>query len=120
MGRHHQSLQYQSPEWKAAYAGPRNTIEALNSFAKDTTHEALAAAGRRRILGVAAQSVLVAFLLFAANMRKIDTFCDKATVTSDGEIVKPRKTRARRRNGKVHADYLKTTQSAGSDPPTST
>ena len=41
---------------------------------KDTAHEALAAPGRRRVRGIAAQSIFVALLLMAANFRKIAAF----------------------------------------------
>ena len=49
----------------------RNTIEGLNGYAKDPAHEALAQPGRRRVRGIAAQSVFTALLLMAANIRKI-------------------------------------------------
>ena len=49
----------------------RNTIEGLNGYAKDTAHQALAQPGRRRVRGIAAQSVFTALLLIAANIRKI-------------------------------------------------
>jgi hypothetical protein len=51
----------------------RNTIEGLNGYAKDPAHEALAQAARRRVRGIAAQSVFAALLLMAANIRKIRT-----------------------------------------------
>ena len=38
---------------------------------KDPAHESLQAAGRRRVRGIAAQSVFVGLLLMAANIRKI-------------------------------------------------
>ena len=43
----------------------------MNGFIKDGAREAIDDAERRRIRGVAAQSVLVAFQLLAANIRKI-------------------------------------------------
>ena len=49
----------------------------MNGFIKDGAHEAVDDPERRRIRGVAAQSLLVAFLLFAANIRKIDEFLKK-------------------------------------------
>ena len=49
----------------------RNTIEGLNGLIKDPAHEALAQAARRRVCGIAAQSVFTALLLIAANIRKI-------------------------------------------------
>ena len=69
--RHRQDLAFGSDPWARTYATYRNTIEGTNGFVKDTAHESLQAPGRRRVRGIAAQSVLVAFLLMAANIRKI-------------------------------------------------
>lgn len=41
---------------------------------KDGSCESVAELGKRRIRGIAAQTVLVAFMIAAANMRKIATF----------------------------------------------
>ena len=46
----------------------------MNEFVKDPAHETLDDPERRRIRGIAAQSVLVAFQLFAANIRKVNEF----------------------------------------------
>jgi hypothetical protein len=69
-----QELPHGSPEWHATYTMLRNSNEGMNGFIKDGAREAVDDPERRRIRGVAAQSVLVAFQLFAANMRKIDEF----------------------------------------------
>jgi hypothetical protein len=69
--RYRQDLPYGSPAWHARYATLRNTIEGLNGLVKDPAHEALAAPARRRVRGIAAQSVFTALLLMAANIRKI-------------------------------------------------
>jgi hypothetical protein len=69
--RYRQDLPYASPAWHARYATLRNTIEGLNGFVKDTAHEALAQPARRRVRGIAAQSLFTALLLMAANIRKI-------------------------------------------------
>ena len=69
-----QELLFGSPQWKTAYNSLRNTNEGMNGYLKDPANEALDDPGRRRIHGVAAQSVLVAFLVVAANVRKIRTF----------------------------------------------
>ena len=69
--RYRQGLPYGSEAWHARYATLRNTIEGLNGFVKDPAHEALAQPGRRRVRGIAAQSVFTALLLAAANIRKI-------------------------------------------------
>jgi hypothetical protein len=69
--RHRQDLPYASPAWHKTYATLRNTIEGLNGLVKDPAHEALAQPARRRVRGIAAQSVFTALLLMAANIRKI-------------------------------------------------
>ena len=98
--RYRQDLPYGSPAWHARYAALRNTIEGLNGYAKDTAHQALAQPARRRVRGIAAQSVFTALLLMAANIRKIRawralTARDKARITR----------RARRRRTSLR-DYL--------------
>jgi hypothetical protein len=98
--RYRQDLPYGSPAWHARYAALRNTIEGLNGYAKDTAHQALALPARRRVRGIAAQSIFTALLLMAANIRKIRawralTARDKARITR----------RARRRRTSLR-DYL--------------
>jgi len=46
----------------------------MNGFVKDGAHEALGDPQRRRIRGVVAQSVLVAFLLLAAIFARSSRF----------------------------------------------
>ena len=46
----------------------------MNGFIKDGAREAVDDAERRRIRGLAPQSVFVAFLLCAANLRMIETY----------------------------------------------
>ncbi len=69
--RYRQDLPYGSPAWHRSYATLRNTIEGLNGLVKDPAHEALAQPARRRVRGIAAQSIFTALLLMAANIRKI-------------------------------------------------
>jgi len=78
----------------------RNTIEGLNGYAKDPAHQALAAPGRRRIRGIAAQSIFTALLLMAANIRKIRAW--RALTTRD----KARITQRTRRRRSSLRDYL--------------
>ena len=73
-----QELAHETPEWHATYAMLRNSNEGMNGFIKDGAREAVDDPERRRIRGVAPQSVLVAFQLFAANLRKIDEFVTRA------------------------------------------
>jgi hypothetical protein len=98
--RYRQDLPYGTPAWHARYATLRNTIEGLNGYAKDPAHQALGQPGRRRVRGIAAQSIFTALLLIAANIRKIRawralTASDKAHATQ----------RARRRRASL-SDYL--------------
>ena len=98
--RYRQDLPYASLTWHNTYAALRNTIEGLNGYLKDAARQALAQPARRRVRGIAAQSVFTALLLIAANIRKIRawralTARDKARITQ----------RARRRRSSLR-DYL--------------
>ncbi len=87
-----QHFAHETDEWHRAYATLRNSNEGMNGFIKDGAREAIDDPERRRIRGVAAQSVLVAFQLFAANIRKVNEFLTKMAVAEK----KFRKLRARR------------------------
>jgi hypothetical protein len=91
---------YASPEWQERYNTLRNATEGANGFLKDPAHEALDA-GPRRVHGVAAQSLFVAFLILAANVRKIRSFMEKIA-TDAGRL---RRIRPRRRRTKPLADW---------------
>jgi hypothetical protein len=99
--RHAQSFPYGSEEWARHYATLRNTIEGWNGFVKDPAHEALAQPARRRVRGLAAQSIFVTLLVVAANLRKIDTHHRQMT---DRDELETRK-RSRRRRVSL-TDYL--------------
>ena len=75
----------------AGYNSLRNTNEGMNGYIKDPAHEALDDPGRRRIHGVGAQSVLVAFQVLAANVRKIRTFIFAAPAGTPGRRKRPRR-----------------------------
>ena len=98
--RYRQDLPYGSPAWHARYATLRNTIEGLNGYAKDPAHQALAQPARRRVRGIAAQSIFTALLLMAANIRKIRAW--RALTGSDKAATAQR---ARRRRASLR-DYL--------------
>ncbi len=98
--RYRQDLPNGSPAWHARYATLRNTIEGLNGYAKDPAHQALAQPGRRRVRGIAAQSIFTALLLIAANIRKIRAW---RALTASG---KARTTRRARRRRASLSDYL--------------
>jgi hypothetical protein len=91
--RYRQDLPYGSPAWHACYATLRNTIEGLNGYAKDPAHEALAQPARRRVRGIAAQSIFAALLLMAANIRKIRTWRAITTASKTRTAQRPRRRR---------------------------
>jgi hypothetical protein len=91
--RHRQDLAFGSPQWARTYATYRNTIEGTNGYLKDTAHESLASPGRRRVRGIAAQSLFVGLLLMAANVRKIVAYRDLIEAGEGPKVVE----RARRR-----------------------
>ena len=91
--RYRQNLPYGTPAWHARYATLRNTIEGLNGYAKDPAHEALGQPARRRVRGIAAQSVFTALLLMAANIRKIRAWRE---LTPDDKTAITRRARRRR------------------------
>jgi hypothetical protein len=97
--RYRQDLPYGGPAWHARYATLRNTIEGLNGYVKDPAHEALAQPARRRVRGIAAQSIFTALLLTAANIRKIRAW--RALTPNDKTRTQP----ARRRRDSLR-DYL--------------
>jgi hypothetical protein len=97
--RYRQDLPYGSPAWHERYAALRNTIEGLNGYAKDPAHEALGQPGRRRIRGIAAQSVLTALLLTAANIRKIRAWRE---LTADDKAAIAGRARRRRASLRDH------------------
>jgi hypothetical protein len=92
----HQELAYGTEEWRSVYSTLRNGVEGMNGYVKDGAHEALADSTRRRIRGVAAQSVFVAFLLFAANLRKIEVFLQAEAAIEAGTVRRlPRRRRTK-------------------------
>ena len=97
--KHQQDLVYESPAWNGVYHSLRNGIEGENAHAKDTGTYGLEEAKRRRVRGLAATTLLVAFTLAGENLRKIAAFFDKADWSDDGSmtVTRPKKKRARRR-----------------------
>ena len=88
-----QLFAHESDEWHRAYATLRNSNEGMNGYVKDGAKEAVDDPERRRIRGVAAQSFLVSFQLFAANIRKINELMARRVSGKE----KLRKLQARRR-----------------------
>jgi ferric-dicitrate binding protein FerR (iron transport regulator) len=97
--RYRQDLPYASPAWHRSYATLRNTIEGLNGLIKDPAHEAPAQPARRRVRGIAAQSIFTALLLMAANIRKIRAW---RALTARGKTRSTRRARRRRASLRDH------------------
>lgn len=87
-----QDLRYGSDEHAAAYGHLRASIEGLNGMVKDGAHEAADDPEKRRVKGQANQTFITAFLLFSANIRKIQAF-EKEAQVRDGRLVKQRRLR---------------------------
>ena len=105
--KHAQDLPYGSSDWARTYHRLRNSVESINGFSKDANHEAIEAAGTRRIRGIAAQSILLAFQLHHANTRKITTWLDTLP-GQDGAPPRRRTTRRRRTKPPGHLDTGRT------------
>jgi hypothetical protein len=71
----------------------RNTIEGTNGVLKDGAHGALGDTRRRRIRGIAAQSLFTALLITATNIRSIQSFLRHAAPDATGTLRRARKRR---------------------------
>lgn len=92
IAKYRQHFAYESPEWVAMYRRPRNTIEGYNALTKSPTDENLAEPARRRVRGLAFQTLLIAVLITATNIRKIGAFIEK-TERGDHNPTSPRRGR---------------------------
>jgi len=91
-----QTLEYGGPEWQKIYFRLRNSVEGYNGYAKNPLAEGIEAVGSRRIRGIAAQAILLAFQLAHANRRKIKKWLE--TLALGGE--RPRRRTHHRRKTK--------------------
>jgi hypothetical protein len=98
--RFRQGLAFGTEKWARTYAAYRNTIEGLNGYMKDPAHEALQCPARRRVRGIAAQSLFCGLLAMAANVRRIAAH---RALVADGLAPKVAE-RARRRRMSI-TDY---------------
>lgn len=92
--KHDQDLQYGTAPWAAVYFRLRNSVEGINGFSKDPAHENIEAGATRRIRGIAATSILLAFQIHHANTRKLATWAD-TLAGPDGQPPRRRPTRRR-------------------------
>lgn len=96
-----QALPFETAEWHRHYHGLRNSSEGYHGFVKDGAHEDLGTGARRRVHGIAAQTLFTALLCMAANVRKISGFLEALAALK-------RKLRhlLRRRKGKPGAAWM--------------
>jgi len=116
-------LLFGSDEWQDVYATLRSSIEGMNGFIKDGAKEAIDVPERRRIRGVAPQSLFVAILLCAANFRKIDGFLALATAEAAGTVRRLPKRRRTRSLGQwlpERSTFTHAEPDSGPDPPLTT
>ncbi len=114
-----QPIPFGTPEHREVYGTLRNAVEGMNGFLKDSAFEGIGDPQRRRVRGVAAQSVLVAFQILAGNLRKIDSFLKKVSNTETAQKVR-RRPRRRRRTTEPLQESLNdfgSTASGGRAPP---
>ena len=113
--KYRQELLFGSHQWRLMYRSIRSANQGMNGFVKDPDHEALHDAGRRRLFGTAAQSVLTALLLMAANVRKIQSFITTSAVNSNAAVRRIR--RRRTPSVEIWRPRAPKVSSIGPDPP---
>jgi hypothetical protein len=113
--KYRQELLFGSDQWHLMYSSVRSANEGMNGYIKDTAHEALDDAGRRRLFGTAAQSILTALLLMAANVRKIQAFIANSAALPGSPARRPR--RRRTRSVGTWRPQAPTISTIGPDPP---
>jgi hypothetical protein len=89
----------------------------MNGFVKDGAHEALDEPERRRIRGVAAQSVFAALLFAAANIRKIQTFLKERAALAEGTLCRLPRRRVTKPIGTWQPAVSQVQSASDPDPP---
>ncbi|UWD79218.1 hypothetical protein [Curtobacterium flaccumfaciens] len=79
-GKYRQDIPFASPQWFRLYRSGRNFIEGINAYVKDGTKTALGNPAKRRARGYAKQYVFASTLLFASNLRLIESHLRKQTL----------------------------------------
>lgn len=88
--------------WERTYRHDRNSIESTNAQFKDSAHENAGAPGRRRVRGLAAQQIMLTFMLVAYNFRRLAAFLEDEKDKSENQHLVPKKSRRRDRLGDSH------------------
>lgn len=116
--RYRQGLQYGSPEWQFTISRLRNSHEGIHGLAKDAALAAIAQAGRRRMRGLAASTLLIGMLVTAASIRRVAKFLDdsKDNLRADGERWVPRPPR-KPREYPIHVEVSDDALGHDPDPP---
>ncbi|MFF4356720.1 hypothetical protein [Streptomyces sp. NPDC001604] len=96
-----QPLQHGREHWQRIYFRLRNSVEGVNGFGKDPLYEHFESGGTRRIRGIAAQTLLLAFQLGHANRRKLTAWADAIALNGD----RPRRRPTRRRKTRPLGDW---------------
>lgn len=81
-GKYRQALPI-GDEHTDTYNRSRQSHEGMNGFTKDDAREALGTPGRRRIRTKVGQQLIAAFLVAAANMRKVRSFLERAELDAN-------------------------------------
>ena len=89
-----QPISYGTSSHTDVYNALRQPHEGLHGFMKDEGKEALAAAGKRRVHGYAANCLMAAVTISVAGFRKVRSFLDKARIDSTGTLFVTRPPRA--------------------------
>ncbi len=107
-----QPLHYKSEQWQHIYATGRNAMEGFNGYLKDPNRNTIAAPGLRRVRGRAAQQLVVAFLIAAANIAKIRQWLEQNPDDKAETAPLVASTRQKRRKHSIKTFSMRT-----SDPP---
>jgi len=107
--KHRQKLQEGTGAHYEIFTMLRNGVEGANAYTKDPAYQDIGEAGRRRVRGLGAQSLLVAMMVMAANLRKIGGFLEE--LASKRPSVRARKATRKRpdiSNSKWAKDRVRT------------
>jgi len=84
-----QAVPFQSARWQDVYHTPRNTIEGRNKWLKKSDAGAIAAPERRQMRGMAAQTLFIAMMVAADNLRVVERYRRKRDAGEPTEPAPP-------------------------------